>query len=73
MLLGRGVGLHPVTIIVTLLIFGRMFGVIGVLLSVPLAAIAKILGDEFIMPLVREFAEEDPKPPADPPRPDAVA
>ena len=34
-----------------------------VLLSVPLAAIAKILGVEFLMPLIREFAEEDPPPP----------
>jgi predicted PurR-regulated permease PerM len=58
--LGKEIGLHPLTIIVTLLIFGKLFGFLGVLLSVPLAAITKILGQEFVMPLIREFAEEKP-------------
>ncbi|MEM7168312.1 MAG: AI-2E family transporter [Planctomycetota bacterium] len=65
--LGKEVGLHPLTIVVTLLIFGKLFGFIGVLLSVPLAAIAKILGNEFLMPLIRGFADEDPRAP--PPEP----
>lgn len=58
--LGKEVGLHPLTIIVTLLVFGRLFGFVGVLLSVPLAAITKILFHEFIMPLIAEFAAEKP-------------
>ncbi|MEM7262450.1 MAG: AI-2E family transporter, partial [Planctomycetota bacterium] len=62
-LLGREVGLHPLTIIVTLLVFGKLFGLVGVLLSVPLAAIAKILADEFVMPLIRDLADiDDPEP-----------
>ncbi len=59
--LGKEVGLHPLTIIVTLLIFGRIFGFVGVLLSVPLAAITKILFHEFIMPLIKDFAAEKPR------------
>ena len=47
-----------------IMVFGKLFGFLGVLLSVPLAAIAKILGNEFVMPLIRGFADEDPKAPA---------
>ena len=59
-LLGKEVGLHPLTVIVTMLIFAELLGFIGILLSVPLAAIAKILLEEFVMPLVEEFAAEKP-------------
>jgi predicted PurR-regulated permease PerM len=58
--LGKGVGLHPLTVIVTMLVFAQLLGFLGVLLSVPLAAIAKILLEEFVMPLVEEFAAEEP-------------
>lgn len=61
-LLGKEVGLHPLTVIVTLLIFGKVLGLLGVLLSIPLAAITKILAREFILPLIEEFAEEKPAP-----------
>ncbi|MGA1780337.1 MAG: AI-2E family transporter [Planctomycetota bacterium] len=59
-LLGKEVGLHPLTVIVTMLIFSEILGFVGILLSVPLAAIAKILIAEFVMPLVEEFAAETP-------------
>ncbi len=58
--LGKEVGLHPLTVIVTMLIFAQLLGFLGVLLSVPLAAITKILLEEFVMPLVEEFAAETP-------------
>ncbi len=61
--LGKEVGLHPLTVIVTMLIFGEVLGFIGVLLSVPLAAIGKILAEEFILPLIEEFAAEEKDPP----------
>ena len=63
--LGKEVGLHPLTVIVTMLVFAELLGLIGILLSVPLAAIAKILLEEFVMPLVREFAAEE-EPPSEP-------
>lgn len=57
--LGKEVGLHPLTIVVTLVIFGKLFGFFGVLLSVPLAAVTKILAREFILPVIEEFADID--------------
>ena len=60
LLLGREVGLHPVTLLVSLFMFGDLFGFFGVLLAVPLAAIVKILGQEFVLPELRHLAAEKP-------------
>ncbi|HVY62153.1 MAG TPA: AI-2E family transporter, partial [Planctomycetota bacterium] len=59
-LLGREVGLHPVTLLVSLFMFGDLFGFFGVLLAVPLAAIAKILAQEFVLPELKHLASERP-------------
>jgi len=58
LILSRQVKMHPVTIILALLIGGSLFGFFGVLLSVPLAAIAGILGREFLLPPLRELARQ---------------
>jgi predicted PurR-regulated permease PerM len=42
-LLGKSVGLHPVWLIFALLAFGYLFGFVGLLLAVPLAAAAAVL------------------------------
>jgi len=42
-ILGQKVGLHPVWVILALLAGGELFGFLGVLLAVPVAAIVKIL------------------------------
>lgn len=42
-ILGNSVGLHPLAIIIALLAGGHLFGIAGMLLAVPLAAIARIL------------------------------
>ncbi|MEW6698057.1 MAG: AI-2E family transporter [Bacillota bacterium] len=42
-ILGSSVGLHPLAIIIALLAGGHLFGIVGMLLAVPLAAIARIL------------------------------
>ncbi|MEE2890179.1 MAG: AI-2E family transporter [Planctomycetota bacterium] len=61
--LGSEVGLHPVTVIVTFLIFTHWFGVIGMLLSVPMAAVTKTLAREFLLPLwLDESSDEPPDP-----------
>ncbi len=39
---GREVGLHPVAILMGLIVFGSLFGFVGVLLAVPLTAISKM-------------------------------
>jgi len=60
-ILAKGVGLHPVIIILVLFIGGALFGLFGVLLAVPVASIVKILVEEFLMPEIRALAEERPK------------
>lgn len=42
-ILGNSVGLHPLAIIAALLAGGHLFGIAGMLLAVPLAAIARII------------------------------
>ena len=41
--IGSKLGLHPIVIIVSVLICGKLFGLIGVLIAAPLAGILKIL------------------------------
>ncbi|MHC4829720.1 MAG: AI-2E family transporter [Planctomycetota bacterium] len=62
LILGREVGLHPVTIVLAFLAFGELFGVFGVLLAIPLAAIIQILVQEFVLPELRELAAEKEEP-----------
>lgn len=62
LILSRQVKMHPVTIMLALLIGGTLFGVFGLLLSVPLTAIIRILGEEFVLPPLREMAGESERP-----------
>jgi predicted PurR-regulated permease PerM len=43
-ILGKRLGLAPVVVILAILAFGEVFGFVGVLLAVPLAAVGKVLG-----------------------------
>ena len=47
-LVGDSVGLHPVWLIMSLSIFGSLFGFLGLLVAVPLAAIIGVLVRFFI-------------------------
>lgn len=58
--LSRGMRLHPVTILIGLLVGGRLFGLFGAVISVPLVSTVKILSEEFLLPPLRELAEEEP-------------
>jgi predicted PurR-regulated permease PerM len=57
-IVGKEVELHPVTIILSMFVFGSLFGFFGLLLSIPLAATLKILGKEFVLPELRALADE---------------
>jgi len=46
-IIGRRVGLHPITVILALLAAGELFGFIGVLIAMPLAAATKAVLQEF--------------------------
>ncbi len=48
LLLSRNVELHPLAILLVLLVAAQLFGVVGLLLAVPVAAIAKVLVQEFV-------------------------
>lgn len=61
LVLGKETGLHPLVLIVSIMIGGELFGFFGVLLSVPLASIAKILFQEFVLPPLEALAAEKPE------------
>jgi predicted PurR-regulated permease PerM len=60
-LLGDAVELHPVTLLVGVFVMASLFGLFGALLAVPLTAIAKTLGREFLLPYFKDLAAEKPK------------
>lgn len=56
LVLGKEVGLHPVLLILAFLTFGKLLGLFGVLLAVPIASIVKILFRRYVLPEIRELA-----------------
>jgi predicted PurR-regulated permease PerM len=69
-IMGRNVELHPVTLIIALLLCGKLLGVLGLLLAVPIAATFRILAREFLWPWLTEMVNRPgglwgpPPPPA---------
>ena len=55
-LVGESVGLHPVWLIFALLAFGYLFGFVGLLVAVPLAATIGVLARFALAPLSRKLA-----------------
>ncbi len=49
-IMGREVELHPVTLIIALLLCGKLLGVLGLILAVPIAATCRIVAREFFWP-----------------------
>jgi len=48
-ILGKGLGLHPLTVILSMLICGQLLGILGILVAVPLAAILKVLAIRYLI------------------------
>lgn len=48
--MGKEVELHPVILIIALVFFGRLWGILGLILAVPAAATMRILLREFLLP-----------------------
>jgi AI-2 transport protein TqsA len=46
-IIGETFGLHPITIILSLIFWGMIWGIIGVLLAAPITAILKITFEKF--------------------------
>jgi predicted PurR-regulated permease PerM len=55
-ILGREVEVHPVWLIIALLLCGKILGVLGLILAVPIAATVRILGREYLWPRLRAWA-----------------
>lgn len=64
-LVGRSVGLHPVTLILALAVFGRLFGFAGMMVAVPVAAAIGVL-TRFAMAKYLESPLYTGRPPAEP-------
>ncbi len=63
----RTSGLHPVTTIVALLIGAEVAGLLGMLLSIPIASTLKALGGEYVLPEIKRLAASPDA--TDPPEP----
>lgn len=79
-LLGRSLGLSPVVVLISLLVWGWVFGPVGMLLAVPLTMIAKLALDSnpttrwagiLLSDQVRPQVIRTPQPKSDPPAPSA--
>ena len=55
-LIGEKIGLHPVWLIFGLFVFGSLFGIMGVLIAVPLTAIFGVVIKYFAMKYKKKFA-----------------
>lgn len=61
-IVGRSVGLAPLEVILTMMAAGSLFGFLGVLLAVPLGAVAKILVQRAVKAyLASDFYNKSPK------------
>ena len=59
-IVGHSVGLHPAVVIVALLIFGDLFGFLGLLIAVPGAAVVKVFVEEALATYRRSSLFEGP-------------
>lgn len=58
LILGKHTGLHPVSILLALFVFGQLFGVFGLMIAVPLASVVKAVFVDYILPHIREIASD---------------
>jgi predicted PurR-regulated permease PerM len=59
-ILGDELGLHPMVVIASILAGGAAFGMLGVLVALPVVASVVIIVEEFVLPALRAYAEEGP-------------
>ena len=62
-ILGDTLGLHPLVVFFSLLAGGAALGILGVLAALPLTASIVILVQEFVLPALKDWADEDPPKP----------
>ncbi len=59
-ILSEKIDMHPVTMLVSVLIWGSVLGFFGVLVAIPLTIIVKQLAVEFVLPPIESLAKEVP-------------
>ena len=59
LLFGDAAGIAPIWVLVSILVFGRMFGLPGMLLGVPIFAILKMMYDELVEMRIASMGQED--------------
>ncbi len=55
-IMGKETGVHPLTVILSLMIGGNLFGLFGLILAIPLCTTLKIIGEELILPAWQEIS-----------------
>jgi len=55
-IVGQKTSLHPVTVILSLLIGGKLFGLFGLIIAVPLCTTLKILSQEYLIPIWHDLS-----------------
>ena len=56
--LGDSMGLHPVVVVASLMVFGAALGMFGLLLALPITSAVVIVAQELVLPALKDFAEE---------------
>lgn len=56
--IGDSMGLHPVVVIASLMVFGAALGMFGMLLALPITSAVVIIASELVLPALKDFAEE---------------
>ncbi len=60
LIMGKETGMHPLTLILSLLIGGELFGLFGLIMAIPLCNTLKILAQEFLLPAWLEVSHCQP-------------
>jgi predicted PurR-regulated permease PerM len=59
-ILGDKLGLHPLVVFFALFAGGAALGMLGLLIALPLTATLVVLFQEFVLPALKQFADEAP-------------
>ncbi|TVR93897.1 MAG: AI-2E family transporter, partial [Trueperaceae bacterium] len=70
MILGKSTDIHPVTVLISILIGIGFLGILGAFIAVPIAAMAKVVLEEYVL---TRPAYQEPEEGGDPPEGGGVA
>ena len=58
-LFGNSLGVSGLLILAAVVVFGNMFGIVGILLSIPLAAILDFIYSDYFLPMLERRQEKN--------------